>query len=493
MNSTKTYKENVPIEWKWIIIIIIGALLRFYSLDKQSLWLDEMTTIQVSSESIDKILSGKIFDNATPPLYYVIMHYWSKIIPLTEFGVRIPSVLFDLMNMVLILIISRKFTSIKNTPFILGAYALSPFMIYYSQEGRMYTLLLLFALMFSYSMIKIVLKEGNIYLWTLLSGLMFAGGIYTHYYMMFYAFGVYLLCIYIVRKSLNGIVAVITSGLIGIILFIPWLPIVINLTGSGAQSFRKYTLTVIPYAIFRFVVGYAIFPVNMFTKDNFIDEVIKHSMEILAVYVSVLFLIYELKKSSNKGNRKIILVLSWVISIPVIISTLISIKSPMLSERYLIIILPFLFIMFFGLINISKPWGFVSITILYILMIIGDYYYYLNPQFGKAQWRDVGRYVSKSISAGDIIIIEPDYVMPIFRYYFHGEQKTYPVYPFDSKNATRNIDISRLHKDSRLFLIRSGSKTNTNYAKYLEKYANMTFSYNFPLETGINCSIWQLN
>jgi uncharacterized membrane protein len=204
------------------VVILVGIILRIIYIEKQSLWLDEVTTIQVSKYSISDITSGKLFDNHTPPLYYIIMHFWGKIVPLTEYGIRILSVMFDILNMIVLLLLCITLISKENTVLVLGAYALSPFMIYYSQEGRMYTLLVLFVLLFCYFMIKLLHCKIDVYKWVILSGIALSCGIYTHYYMIFFAMGLYILFIYINRNSWKQIMLFLTSGLIGITLFLPW-------------------------------------------------------------------------------------------------------------------------------------------------------------------------------------------------------------------------------------------------------------------------------
>lgn len=473
-------------------LISVGIILRIIYINKQSLWLDEMTTIQIASHSIRDILSGKLFDNHTPPLYYILIHYWGRISPLTEIGVRIPSVIFDIFNMILVIMLCKSLINNKNTIVVLSAYAISPFMIYYSQEGRMYTLLVLFSLLFSYSMNKLLNQEKKINMWTIITGITLSLGLYTHYYMVFFATGVYLLSIYTYRDSLNKIIAILCSWLIALVLFIPWIPIAINLAIYRGQQFRRFSFAIIPYTIFRFVIGYAVFPINMFTKDNFSSEIINHILELMAVFVACILITYALRSSLNESNKRTIWALCWITFIPFFISLIISMKSPMISERYLIIILPFMYIMFFGYIDLKKRFNVIATIIIFILFIMGNFSYYCNPDFGKAQWREAGAFITKYAAKNDIIIVEPGYAIPVFKYYYHGDKEAYSGSEvLGEKDLILNINKEYLKNNSRVILVTSGSKTDTRYSKYLEKLSKKIYSYTFPLETGITCSFWE--
>jgi hypothetical protein len=54
----------------FLIFILAGFAFRLIGIVKQSLWLDEITSLQVALSPLEVILSGGAFDNFTPPLYY---------------------------------------------------------------------------------------------------------------------------------------------------------------------------------------------------------------------------------------------------------------------------------------------------------------------------------------------------------------------------------------------------------------------------------------
>ena len=79
--------QNFDPMGRWFVaVLMLGLVVRLIGLGHQSLWLDEMTSIQIASMPLGQILIGRGFDNHTPPLYYVLLHLFGQITPLTELG-----------------------------------------------------------------------------------------------------------------------------------------------------------------------------------------------------------------------------------------------------------------------------------------------------------------------------------------------------------------------------------------------------------------------
>jgi len=495
MSCTVRKEKRIEPNWYWFLIIaVIGLALRLTELGKQSLWLDEMTSIQVALKPLEKILTGQGFDNFTPPLYYVLLHFWSRLVPLTEVTLRLPSAIIDFCNIFLLIALSRRFISKTATFLVVSAYAISPFMLYYSQEGRMYTLAVFFALAFCLALERVVRAETHLIPWTFISGVLLALGVYTHYYIAFFAVGVMSLAVFVIRHSPKRILLVLLSGITGVLLFAPWIPVVKVLVETGSQNFRKFIFTVIPYAYFRFVVGYAVFPLNMYTKEHFLPEVLSHAPHIIAVFGTLLFLLYNIIIDAGKKKLLFITSLFLIVAIPLLIGLLRSLKSPMLSERYLIITLPFFFLLFLGCLDIGYIRAKMAVIIFFVLMIAGDLAYFMNPDFGKAQWREAAGYVTSIAGEKDVIFIEPEYVSPVFQYYFRGNRTLHPSilkYLKEDIQSPQNNRSGEITKKGRAILVTSGNEPGKGYTRVLSNIANKRKTKIFPLETGIICTIWE--
>lgn len=489
--------QNFDATRRWFVaVLMLGLLVRLIGLGYQSLWLDEMTSIQIASRPVTQILTGHGFDNHTPPLYYVLLHFFGQIAPFSEYSLRLLSVCIDFVNIVLLWLLCRRFVENKSALLITSAYAVSPFALYYAQEGRMYTLVVLFALLFTTAVERLVNGERRLIAWTITAGAALALGVYTHYYMAFYAFGVLGAGLFAVRRSYKRISAIILSGVHALVLFAPWIPIALQLAGSAGQTFRNHIFSVIPYMFFRFVVGYAVFPLDIHTKENFVGAVIAHAPYLIVVFGTLLLLgamAFHRKTLSNS----LLLAAAWVLTVPVVIGLLISLKVPMLSERYLIVIFPVFLFICLGFQDFSRPLSLAATGLFFILLVMGDVAYFFNPLFGKAQWRDAAGYVERNLDSDGLVLVEPDYAAPVFQYYFRGTQPVYALQLSTLENARMEAE-SQLHRrllgHGDVVLVTSGPQApETGYARVLKQYAEKRQTRVFERETGIVCTIWRLD
>jgi mannosyltransferase len=488
--------QNFDPMGRWFVaVLMLGLVVRLIGLGHQSLWLDEMTSIQIASMPLGQILIGRGFDNHTPPLYYVLLHLFGQITPLTEFGLRLFSVCIDFVNIVLLWLVCRRFVERRSALLITSAYAVSPFALYYAQEGRMYTLAVFFALVYTYTLERVVNAEQRFVLWAIMAGIMLALGVYTHYYMAFYAFGVFSAALFAVRRSYERISAIVLSGLLAVVLFAPWIPIAVHLVGGAGQTFRTHLLSVVPYTVFRYVIGYAIFPLNMHTKENLVGAVIAHAPYVVAVFSTLLLLGPALLRRDTLRSS-LLVAAGWVLTVPFVVGLLISSKVPMLSERYLIVSFPVFLFVCLAFQDFSRRWSVAATGLFFVLLVVGDIAYFFNPLFGKAQWRDAAGYVERILDHDGLVLVEPDYAAPIFQYYFRGPQPVYALHLLKLENARSEAE-SQLHRRLRghrsFVLITSGPQTaDTGYAEMLTKYAEKRQTQVFELETGIVCTTWEL-
>ena len=84
------------------IILVLGLALRLFGLDTRSIWVDEMTSLEIGQKSFAAIVGGDQFDRHTPPVYYLLLHLWFSIVPASLFTLRLFSTVVDLLNIVLV-------------------------------------------------------------------------------------------------------------------------------------------------------------------------------------------------------------------------------------------------------------------------------------------------------------------------------------------------------------------------------------------------------
>lgn len=125
--------------WRSVAIFttLLAFALRVYRLDGQSLWADEGASAYMTHRSAVEIIVAAAGD-IHPPLYYLVLTAWTKLAGQSEYTLRFLSVVFGTVLVTLAIRLGRLLTD--RTTALGGGFftALSPLLIYYSQEARMY-------------------------------------------------------------------------------------------------------------------------------------------------------------------------------------------------------------------------------------------------------------------------------------------------------------------------------------------------------------------
>lgn len=122
-----------------------AALLRFSTLATQSYWYDEAITAHLVQRSFHEVLSEIPNSESTPPLYYLLAFAWSRLFGVDEAGLRSLSAVLGTATVPAAYAAARGFVSPRSSLITAAFVAVSPFLIWYSQEARAYALLVLFA------------------------------------------------------------------------------------------------------------------------------------------------------------------------------------------------------------------------------------------------------------------------------------------------------------------------------------------------------------
>jgi mannosyltransferase len=127
-----------------IALTVLAAVLRFATLNVQSIWLDESATIILVQRGFTGMLSHLSSSESAPPLYYILVWAWTKVFGLGPLGFRSFSALVGILTVPLMYLAGRC-VSPRVGVWAAALTAFNPAMYYYSQEARVYALLILFS------------------------------------------------------------------------------------------------------------------------------------------------------------------------------------------------------------------------------------------------------------------------------------------------------------------------------------------------------------
>ncbi|HEV3281146.1 MAG TPA: glycosyltransferase family 39 protein [Acidimicrobiales bacterium] len=206
------------------VAILAGTMaLRFWT--TSDLWLDEALTVNIAREPLHLLPSFLRRDGA-PPLYYLLLHFWTGWFGTSDVAVRSLSGVMGVVTVPLAWLAGKRLAGRTVAWAASLLVATSPFAIRYSTETRMYSLVILLTVL-GYLALDRALRRpraGNLVAVAAVTALL----LYSHYWSI-YLIGTVVL--WLAWKTWRGqpqlrpgARASLAASLIGCLTFVPWLP-----------------------------------------------------------------------------------------------------------------------------------------------------------------------------------------------------------------------------------------------------------------------------
>ncbi|MFN3640429.1 MAG: glycosyltransferase family 39 protein [Flavobacterium sp.] len=144
-------------EHKFLVLILsLGILLRFYHLDFQSVWLDEIHTLNEANPNLSFMEMYDLIKvtEPHPPLYFILIKIAFSIFGYSTFVLRFFSALIGVIGILAIYKLGKELVNKQVGIISALLLSLNYFHLYHSQDGRMYALLFLTTVISFYFFIK---------------------------------------------------------------------------------------------------------------------------------------------------------------------------------------------------------------------------------------------------------------------------------------------------------------------------------------------------
>ena len=339
----------------------------------QSLWRDEAFSYVLSKNSVFNIV---IFTSQdfNPPLYYLLLHFWMKLIGNSEVSMRSLSFIFHILTCYVVYKLTKRVFDGKNGTLAFLLTFFNPMLLYFSFEARMYSLLALLAVS---SMYFFYLKKWR--LWFFVS----CFGVYTHLFFWFTILSQITISFiikdwkkYLLRFALL------------LLIFTPWVPFVLIQIFKGNQGFwvNKIDLQLVLSSLGNILTSYEGTPGGLWNFTAFVS-------------FGLLILSFDILKKRRDLFTKLNIVWLYV---PLFTIITISLWKPLFVNRYLIFLtIPMIFMMII-VIDIYKKIG--KLIFLAILFFEISVFLYLGPYYRKVDIREVIRKINMQTKIGDVIV-----------------------------------------------------------------------------------------
>lgn len=214
-----------------ILIVLLGLLLRLWNIDKpEGMWNDEYLTWSIANLKFPQDFFKGVANNCHAPLHYFYLKGWMAIFKDSDISLRVSSLVPGVISIFTMYLCAKEYLVKKHGELcaLAAAFitAISGFLIYFSQEVRIYSLTFLIASMVLFYSLKVFNNPSNKNCWmlTLFSLLL----IFEHTIgFVFVLFNVCALIAFMQRKKkennlFNNILAIV-------ILSLPLVPFLFNL------------------------------------------------------------------------------------------------------------------------------------------------------------------------------------------------------------------------------------------------------------------------
>jgi uncharacterized membrane protein len=457
--------------WHWhfaALIPIVGVYLAlgFYQLADQSLWTDEV--ISLNRWSPEDPIWKRLYSQS--PLYFVLLGLWSELAGTTEFAVRSFSTLLGVAVVCLTYAIGFKLINRKTAIFAAILAATSPYLVWYAQEARYIVLTVLTALLMTYCFHR-ALSDGlrKWWFWYGATSILALFSFVTVIFLIM-GHGLYVVCCASHRRILAKWIA---CQLVIAVLFGIWFGVATSpqlkaaLTEaptlvSHEQTRSPGTLSMtdlagaIPYTFFAFSVGFSLGPsVRELHESRSINTLMSYAPALvpIAVLFASVFVVGVTKLRRDKSAG--VFLLMWL-GVPIAGVFMIATTTSyhVYNTRYAAIALPaYILILAAGIATFRMQ--LVQITVLSGLLFINGVslaHYYFDPRYAREDARSAALFLGSTARPGDIILSVGN--TTALRHYYKGSLPILPAGENSTKNASLAEQVRKLGKDhERLWLV----------------------------------------
>ena len=371
-----------------IAITAVALILRLLSLGSRSLWLDEGQTAQVVASAWPRFELLMRHSFPLMSLYYVILYGWTTVAGSSEFALRFPSAVFSTLTVPVVYILGAELFDRKTGALAAILMTVNVSAIVYAQEARAYALLFFLASLSALFFVRALRRPsaGNC-----------AG------YVVFGALSVY--------AHLFGIL-ILPAELVSLWSFKPGRKVALRLTASAVI----FGFLALPAFVAAMAMGQG--PTNWIPPTNVHSLLAFFAFEaggpggrsgllLQSLYGGGILAALAFALSGNSYRNQI-----WFLAlcafVPVALTSVVSLVTPLFIDRYLIECLPFTVTLTAAGIMLAGRFAPQSATVAVAAAMIAlgwhdAYPYYRSPS--RENWHDAVAYVAQHERPGDAVIV----------------------------------------------------------------------------------------
>jgi mannosyltransferase len=442
-------------------LVLIAAVLEVMIFARTSIQLDESQSLYQISRTIPGLLKS-VGQDVHVPGYHLLLHYWAILFGSDIVTARYMSILFFLATIPAIYFLGKIVFNRRVGLFAALLLTISPFMLWYGAEARMYSMLALVTVLHQIFFVKIF-KTGKSHYW-IGYFLLTIIGFYTHYFFAFVLVTEALFYLLYRKQFPKWSFVKFIFALIGAFgAFFPWLLYVYHLgLASNDQPYLAIPNTGDIFDTYaQFLFGFQVDGLNTFI------------VSLWPILVLVAFFTLQRKKRNTSSSTFLI----FMAILPVLGAFFISLLvKPFFLSRYLIVSLPSLLLVFSWVIStypikVQRIVQVLLVIVTVVLLVIQIE----NPESPiKEDYKDAVAYVSQKATAQDVVIATAPFTIYPIEYYYQGPAKltTQPIWDRFATGTIPSFSESSL-----------AQQTNENVDSYEDAWLILSYDQGYNTAT----------
>jgi len=432
--------RGIGMGWLVLVLVALGAFLRFYRLGAQSLWIDEVLTIQAAELGGD-LGPREFFANIQGPLHALIIHFAAMASPSAR-ALRSVSAVLGTALIPVSYALGR--TLVDRVTGLVAAVlvAVSPFAIWYSQEIRNYSLLMLFSGVATVVVWRVVTEPKRSWAPYVLAA---AVCVYSN---LSAAFLVAAHALFAARRSLRERAFMRRSLLAFVVVTLLAAPMLWGVSmwteyaevteraafapEAEASELRRgdttFSAMAVPYTAFSMAYGFSLGPsLRELHELDPMEAVLRHRGLVVPAGLALAFaFLLGLRRLAERRPRLVFVLL--ILLVPVVGTSLLAVFNiKPFNPRYLAVAFPaFVLTVAAGVGSLRRPAAFLlsGVFILFCLLSLKGYYF--DTTYWKEDVRAAAYYVQLHEEPGDIVLVPV--VRDVFNHYYDGSASRFVFY-----------------------------------------------------------------
>ena len=383
--------------WPAIGVCMAAFAIRL-ALARGDLWGDEAASVTLSFQPVGEILATLARSEPHPPLYPLFLKLWMRLVGTDELLVRLPSIFAGTALAATSVGLGR--TVGVRVGIIAGLLtAISPFLIWYSTESRMYPFAALGAALSVLSFDHLIKRPRT----TTVVGfaLSIALALLSHYFALFVACALGIISIRVIYRERWLVRPLAAAWFLGLLPFVVWGVIASRIVGTyyGAAAGSIDIPSIAFRAVTRMGAGWSIDPATA-TGIGIVSGCL--------VVVSLVL---------HRSDRIVAWSGLWLVSV-FLIPAAISLVRPMYQERYLIVAAPAYLLILAVLIGCARS-RVIRVTLL--AAVIGSSLLPIanmaNGTYVRSQYGSHTREVNALGTINEAVVLNGPSQYPLYSYY----------------------------------------------------------------------------